>query len=218
VAKAFDLVHKIIDNDKAESRIPFEDQDKPQDEKPKKRFKIEVAFFYVLLFIVFFVMGSTFLAPSIFGGIQKTAEPSPGASPSAGPQQGLVIEKEGKSVEEAAKELQVPNPSPSAVAAVPSAVQEKPATTTSAAAKIQIQNGTNRTGAAAALRTKLADSEIVVASIGNYKSRTVNNTTVFYRPEYETVAKQVQAITGGILADTTDGIGSYDILVVIGAK
>lgn len=223
MAKAFDLVHRVVSNQKEESRIPFEDQDKKSDDEPlkKKRVRIEVAFFYLLLLIVFFIMGYTFLSPTFLGGLGSGTASSPEPNPLNSPAAGFTIDKEGKSVEEAAKDLKI-SPSPlaslKASAPVSPAVSEKPAAATNQAARIQIQNGTNITGAAASLRTKLANKGIVVASIGNYKKRSVVTTTIFYKPDYKTAAEQVQAISGGILSTATTGIGDYDILVVIGQK
>lgn len=218
MAKAFDLIHKVTQHEEPESRIPFED-DPLQEEKPTppKRPRIEMAFFYILLFIIFFVMGSTLLSPRLFGNKQaSTASPSP--SNTSTPQQGFDIEKDGQSVTDAQGDLGVSTtPSPS-IATSPSAVASNtPATQTSTAAKVQILNGTNRTGAAAALRTKLVNAGIAIASVGNYKTRTVARTTVFYKADFKAAATEIQGVTGGILSETSGGIGSYDVLVVIGA-
>lgn len=226
MAKAFDLVHKINrDETPEESRIPFEDDNTSEQPQPKpKRPKVEMAFFYILLFIIFFIMGLTLLSPNFFAGVagNKTANASP--SPANTPQQGFTIEKDGQSVEQASKDLgsNKVTPVPTAATSTPStapAESTAPAPTTetkNAAAKIQILNGTNITGGAATARTKLANKGIVVASIGNFKTRTVKRTTIYYKPEYKTAATQVQGVLGGIISSTEDGIGSYDILVVIG--
>lgn len=233
MARAFDLVHKINKDQSEESRIPFDDQEggdkSPDTPKPRKP-RVELAFFYILLFIIFFIMGSTLLSPNFFAGIfnkKPAAEATPAASNT--PQAGFTIEKEGQTTEEAEKDLGVnttptPAASPAVATASPAAststapAAETTTTSTSSAARIQVLNGTNTTGAAATLRTKLANKGIVVASIGNYTNRSVAQTTVYYKADYKTAASQVQAVTGGILSETTKGIGDYDILVVIGKR
>lgn len=219
MAKAFDLIHKIS-NKEEESRIPFADEDSrssggvpPQ----KKRPRLEMAFFYILLFVVFFIMGATFLSPNMFAGLfnrQGIPSPQPSAS---GPQQGFTIEKDGQSVDETRKELGLSSPVP---VVAPSPVAEttssEPVVAASKAAKIQILNGTNKTGAADGLRKKLAAKGIVVASIGNHGNRNVTKTIVYYDAAYKTAAEQVQRVVGGSLAMSESATGQYDILVIIG--
>jgi hypothetical protein len=227
VPRAFDLVHKISkDPVEEESRVPFADQEETSEAPTHKRKpKVELAFFYVLLFIVFFIMGSTILSPNLFAGIfnrQSDASATPIASNT--PQAGFTIEKDGQSTEEAGKNLGVgvsPTPTPAGSptpVASPSPAATAAATTTTTAAKIQILNGTPKEGAAATLRTKLANAGITVANIGNFTRTNVKQTTIYYKPDYETAAKQVHAVSGGILSETTDGIGSYNIMIIIGAK
>lgn len=219
MAKAFDLIHKVTkDEQPEESRIPFDESNKTKEAKPKRP-KLEIAFFYLLLFIVFFIIGANFLSPTFFASlIGKNEPPLASPSPLTSPAAGFAIEKEGQSVESASKDLNVPSPTPAASPA--QVVSEQPAgeATATQAAKIQILNGTTRTGAAARMRTKLASIGIVVASIGNYRKRNVSQTTIYYHPDYKTAAEQVQSIIGGVLSPTTTGIGSYDILVVIGLR
>lgn len=225
MAKAFDLIHKVAQPEEPKSRIPFEENQStdPSTQPVKNRPRIEIAFFYLLLFTVFFIMGMTFLTPNLLSrfGKKSTAEPSPQAS--AGPVQGFTIEQEGQKVSEAAKELGIGTPTPSISSSpsptiTPSAPSDAAATTTSKAAKIQILNGTTKEGAAAAMRQKLAQEGIVVASIGNYQKRSVSRTTIYYRPDYKKAAQDIQAVVGGVLSETTTGIGSYDILVVVGQR
>lgn len=218
--KVFDMVHKVSDQENSEGRIPFEDDNKDQAAKsPKSRPRVEIIFFYILLFVIFFIMGAAFLSPNLLGGLfgsSKTPEASP--SPLDSPAAGFTLEKAGQGSPEAAGELGAkPTSDPVSSSAIQSPPASQPAQA-AAASKIQILNGTNREGAAAALRTKLAKAGIVVASIGNYHKRTVRNTTIFFDPAYETAAQQVKTVTGGILAATTDGIGGNHILVVIGAN
>jgi hypothetical protein len=226
VAKAFDLVHKVADSkepESDESKIPFEDEEPngSKDPAPKRRVKVEVIFFYLLLFAIFFVMGAMFLSPGIFGSKKVAANPSPSASPGSTPDPGFTIDKEGQSNDEANKALQstsspTPNASTPATTSSPSTAAS-PATTTSKAAKIQIMNGTTTEGKAASFRTKLASKGIVVASIGNYHKRTVARTTIYYTADYKTAAAQVQAIVGGLLVQTTSSTtGTNDILIVVG--
>ncbi len=225
MAKAFDLVHKVNTAPKEEeSRIPFDEGDKPREDKPKRKVRVEMAFFYVLLFIVFFVIGASVISPNFLAGLTKKSDTESTPSPALSPQQGLVIEKEGSETKSASPAAKT-TPSPTAKASTtpkttPSAATTSTAPTVPAAttpAKIQVLNGTNQTGAAATLRSKLAAADIVVASVGNYKSRTVKKTTIYHKPGFIDTANKVQAVSGGIISETTDGIGSYDILVVIGA-
>lgn len=225
MAKAFDLVHKVNTAPKEEeSRIPFDEDDKPKEEKPKRKVKVEMAFFYALLFIVFFVIGASVISPSFLASLTKESSAEASPSPQLTPQQGLVIEQEGNETKDASP---VTKSSPSVSPKATTSPKSSPSTATSTApstapvattpAKIQVLNGTNRTGAADALRSKLAAADIVVASIGNYKSRSVQKTTIYHKPGFVDTANKVQAVSGGIISETSDGIGSYDVLVVIGA-
>ncbi len=226
MAKAFDLIHKVAKTQEPVSRIPFEDGNITEDPEPvpTRRPRVEMAFFFILLFIIFTVMGATLVSPTIFSGVKDKllgTKSTTSPLPSNTPQAGFIVEKDGQSVSEATQQLGV-SPTPTVAspavspASNPSAATSPEVTQTKGAAKIQVLNGTTTEGAAAAARTKLAKKGIVVQSVGNYKSQTVKKTTIFYRPEYKTAASQIQAVVGGILADTTTGIGSYDILVVIG--
>lgn len=231
MAKVFDLVHKMSDGGSSheESRIPFEDEttEKEKVTKPKRKIRVEIVFFYLLLFAVFFIMGAVFLAPNLFAGsvkrqpaaTQKTS-PSPGSSPNAG----FAIEKQGQSTEDAAKALganSTPSPRPTS-SPTSSATTNTPSTspthttTQSAGAQIQILNGTNTTGAAATLRSKLANRGIVVDSIGNFTRRNVQRTTVYFEPDYKKAAQDVLAVTGGIMIEEKSIDGGHDILVIIG--
>ncbi len=216
MAKAFDLTHKVNTTPKdEEGRVPFDDQPKGEEEKPKSRLRVEMGFFYGLLFVVFFVIGASIISPSFLAGLTKKSNTEASPSPSFGPKQGLVIDKEGLTTKEATPAAKVgATASPSANAVSTASPTVVPAATTPA--KIQVLNGTNRTGGAASLRTKLAAADIVVASIGNYKNRNVAKTTIYFKPGFETTANSVQTIAGGITTQTSDGIGAYDVLVVIG--
>lgn len=216
--KVFDMVHKVSDQESSTSRIPFEDDNKTETRPAKSRPRVEIIFFYILLFVIFFIMGAAFLSPDLLSGLfgaSRTAEVSP--NPIDSPAVGLTIEKEGQSPEEAAAALGTKKTS-SATVTSPEVQSTPPpqVTTASTAARIQVLNGTNRTGAAAAMRLALSKAGIVVTSIGNYHKRTVSKTTIFYNPAFATAAKQVQAVSGGVLAPTTSGIGSNDVLLVIG--
>lgn len=221
VAKAFDLVHKVADSDDDhptdDSRVPFDEGDSGDKETPpaKKRTKVEIIFFYLLLFAIFFIMGVMFLSPTLFKGKpSKTAvNQSPPASNET-PIPGFTIEKQGQDSQQAAKDLGLTSPSPVA-SSQPSTAPVAPSST--ATAKIQILNGTSTTGAAAALQQKLAQKGIVVDSVGNYKKRTVAKTTVYYMADYKTAAQQVLAVTGGIMVETTSATtGDHNILIVTG--
>ncbi len=229
MARAFDLVHKIAgQNDQSESRIPFEDDDKAggsnPEPGPKKRPRIEIAFFYILLFVVFFIMGMAFLSPNLFAGIlskekPKAAQASP--SPVVSPDAGFAITKEGQSAEEAAKELGVKNsPSPTSSSNTATTTEPEPTEssqpTKSTGARIQVLNGTTKTGAAATLRTKLANKGIIVETIGNHTKRTVKRTTIYYDSDYKTAAQQVLSVSGGIMIESASATGEYDIVVIIG--
>lgn len=231
VPRAFDLVHKISqEQPEEENRVPFSDQEEKPEEPPKKRRpKIELAFFYVLLFIVFVAMGATLISPSFFTDLIKK-KPNSQVTPIASntPQAGFTIEKDGQSTEEAGKALGVgttPSPTTSTSATPSPSTPSSPvpsnspsgSTSTASAAKIQILNGTTKEGAAATLRSQLAAKGIVVATIGNFTRQNVQKTTIYYKPEYKTAAQQVQAVSGGVLSETNDGIGSYHIMVIIGA-
>lgn len=224
MAKAFDLVHKVTNTSETatENPIPFEDSETPavEENQPKKRLKIEVIFFYLLLFAVFFVMGAMFLAPEIFSynQAQTTASPNPNASD--GPNAGFAITKPGEDPDPAITptsspttiENKSPVPEPSA-----SQATSPVANTVKTGTKIQILNGTNTEGKAASFRTKLANKGIIVDSIGNYKKRTVQRTTIYYLADYKQAAKEVQSIVGGLLVQTTaNTTGNNQILVVVG--
>lgn len=227
MAKVFDLVHKVTETaEPSGSRIPFDDEPGEQAPPPKKRPRVEIIFFYILLFTIFFVMGMVFLSPTLFTRGNQAVALKTSPSPS-GPAAGFTIDKEGQSVEEAAKEIGVPtspSPTPSpaqSTSATPAAVPTTPNTEVpkSTAADIQILNGTTREGAAAAMRTKLAQKGIVVSSIGNYKKRNVARTTVYFTADYKTAAWQVLAVTGGVMIEAQSSTtGGHDILVVIGLR
>lgn len=227
MAKVFDLVHKVSDGSVDDNRIPFNDEggsgksDNNDHKEPtkRKRPKVEVIFFYLLLFAVFFIMGAVFLAPNIFTGAlgdkPSTAESS--SPQNQGPEGGFKIDQEGQSTKEAAKELEIkttPQASPIATANPVAPIAE---TETNKVAKIQIQNGTNKTGAAARLRDQLAQKGISVENIGNFSRRNVKQTTVYYEPNYKQAANQVLAVSGGIMVEADSIDGGYDILVIIGA-
>lgn len=222
MAKVFDLVHKVSDGSQEDShsRIPFADEEPEESPKPKRRFKVEVIFFYLLLFAVFFIMGAIFLVPNFFAGTVNKIAATPSPSPITSPVAGFTIEKDGQSAADAAKDLganptTIPTPSPTPPAATTS---PSPASTTNTtkAADIQILNGTTRTGAAASLRTKLANQGIVVDSIGNFTRRNVTRTTVYFTPDYRKAAQEVLAVSGGIMVETKSIDGGHDILVIIG--
>lgn len=224
MAKVFDLVHKVSDESPDDNRIPFNDEpgsDNSDNKEPtkKKRPKVEVIFFYLLLFAVFFIMGAVFLAPNILTqslGNKPTITES--ASPkNEGPEGGFSIDQEGQSTQDAAADLEL-TPSPvSSPIATANPVAPIAETETGRAAKIQIQNGTNITGAAAKLRDRLAQKGITVENIGNFSRRNVKRTTVYFEPNYKQAASQVLAVSGGIMVEANSIDGGYDILVIIGA-
>lgn len=224
MAKVFDLVHKAIEPNEQQSTsaIPFDDQANEAAEKPpKKKLKLELVFFGLLLFGIFFVMGFIFIAPNLFGGQSKSTAVKVSPTPVSGPAAGFTITKEGESETSAASALGV-KPSPTAsntATAAPAAATTPTEKTTVGAATIQILNGTNRTGTAAKLRDQLAAKGIVVDSIGNYKKRTVKRTTVYFWSDYRQAAREVLAVTGGIMIEADQATtGKHQILVVIGAS
>lgn len=224
MAKAFDLVHKVSDSDQPNEgdRASGDSAGTPNEDSstPKKRTRVEIIFFYLLLFAIFFIMGVMFLAPSLFktGGGKTTiaqSQPPTGETPIPG----FTIDKPGQSTEEATKALGLASPTLTpAVSPTPTSVTSEAKTEiTSGPAKIQVLNGTGQTGAAAAMQTKLAQKGIIVASIGNYRKRTVAKTTVYYTADYKQSAQQVLAVTGGIMVETSSATtGDNNILVVIG--
>ncbi len=216
MAKAFDLIHKVAQSpdETPEGRIPFDESTDNQPPK-KKRARVEIVFFYLLLFAIFFIMGIMFLSPNLFlGKNEKSASASP--KPSNSPIGGFVITKEGQGKDlsiSAVNQVASPTATSTPLDAAAPAAPNPP----SKAARVQILNGTNRTGAAAALRTKLANRGIVVLDIGNYKKRTVRRTTVYYLNDYKKAGQDVLATTGGILVQTSSTTtGGFDVLVVIG--
>lgn len=224
MAKVFDLVHKVADHHEA-SRIPFEDEEQKSDETAKKqKIKVEVVFFYLLLFAVFFIMGAVFLAPNFFTATNgKTTKNALLPSSTNTPLTGFTIDKEGKPDEEIAKiatgqtATQTNNAAP---IPIPTPITARATATIMKTASIQVLNGTNITGAAAALQSKLAEKGIVVQNIGNYKKRTVTKTTIYFKPDFRQAATDVLAVAGGIMVEALSATttGEYDVVVIIGQK
>lgn len=225
MAKAFDLVHKVAESPETgtDSNIPFADEEptEPGNKPPKKRTRVEIVFFYLLLFAIFVIMGVMLVGPNLLNGKKGAKATSTTPSPGSTPMAGYAVDKQGQSDSDVATQL---NPSPSPTPpATPSATADTapPAAATptqsTQAAKLQILNGTTRTGAAATLRDKLASHGIITSATGNYSKRTVARTTVWYTADYKTAAQQVQKYSGGILAQVSKSTtGNYDVVVIIG--
>ncbi len=220
MGKAFDVVHRVINSQPAEeNRIPFEDEQSASEATHplKRRPRVEVAFFYILLFAVFCIMGAAFLSPSLISSFISKPKQASSPAPNNSPVQGFAIDKKATKEDPAAKSIGKASPSPSpTTTSSPSPTQ--PTVQATQTAKIQIVNGTTRAGAAATLRDQLSAKGISVASIGNYQKRTVKKTTIYYDAGYKTAAEQVQAVSGGLLFELPSSTGSYDIVVIIGAS
>jgi cytoskeletal protein RodZ len=221
VAKAFDIVHKASSDEKVEERIPFESKESGEKKKKavRKRSRIEIVFFYGLLFVVFFIIGVNFLSAGSIGNFFKRTSPSPSSSAAASssPDAGFAIDQQGQTNEQAAKEIGTASPSPTTSTSAAAKTTPSPASSAAATkAKIQILNGTNKEGAAAAMRTKLSAEGIAVDNIGNNDTRDVAATVTYYKDGYEATANQIKAIVGGTTKRTAGGIGEYNVLVLIG--
>lgn len=85
--------------------------------------------------------------------------------------------------------------------------------------KIQVLNGSGVSSAASGMKKVLTDQGYTVASTGNAKSFTYEQTTIFYKTGKEAEATKMKDFLTGydvILKNSDATVGSYDIIVVVG--
>jgi|GEM_PF-1873377 len=87
--------------------------------------------------------------------------------------------------------------------------------------KIQVLNGSGVSSAASTMKKALTDQGYTVASTGNAKSFTYEQTTIFYKTGKDAEATEMKGLLTSydvILKNADATVGSYDIIVVVGKK
>jgi hypothetical protein len=134
----------------------------------------------------------------------------------------LVRQPDEKAVAPAvqARKSPTPSPSPSPPAASPSPspppASPSPSPAPKAAAQIQVLNGTATTGLGRRAADKLTAAGFQVVNVDN-SARRYDNTTVFFKPGFEDVARQVAGELGGASVEASPDNLSRDVTAIVGA-
>lgn len=135
----------------------------------------------------------------------------------------LVRQPDEKAVAPAvqARKSPTPSPSPSPPAPSPSTVPSpaaspSPSPAAKGAAQIQVLNGTATTGLGRKAADKLTAAGFQVVNVDN-AARRYDKTTVFFKPGFEDVARQVAGALGGAEVEASPDSLSRDVTAIVGA-
>lgn len=138
----------------------------------------------------------------------------------------LVRQPDEKAVAPAvqAKKSPTPSPSPSPsprapspnASPTPAPASPSPSPAAKAAAQIQVLNGTATTGLGRRAADKLTAAGFQVVNVDN-AARRYDKTTVFFRPGFEDVARQVAGALGGASVEASPDNLSRDVTAIVGA-